>query len=45
MDEGKRYEVTQWLVKSQRDLGAVRVLMGGYGRNADTLRYRVSLSR
>jgi len=27
MDEGKRYEVSQWLIKSQRDLGAVRVLL------------------
>ena len=27
MDEGKRYEVAQWLIKSQRDLGAVRVLL------------------
>jgi hypothetical protein len=27
MDKGKKYEVSQWLVKSQRDLGATRVLL------------------
>ena len=27
MDEGKKYEVRQWLIKSQRDLGAVLVLL------------------
>jgi HEPN domain-containing protein len=27
MDEGKRYEVCQWLIKSQRDLGAAGILL------------------
>jgi HEPN domain-containing protein len=27
MDEGQRYEVCQWLIKSQRDLGSARLLI------------------
>ncbi|NJN88050.1 MAG: HEPN domain-containing protein [Leptolyngbyaceae cyanobacterium SL_7_1] len=27
MDEGKQQEIRQWLIKSQRDLGAARVLL------------------
>jgi HEPN domain-containing protein len=27
MDEGKRYEVRQWLIKGQRDLGAAGILI------------------
>jgi HEPN domain-containing protein len=36
MDEGKRHEINQWLIKSQRDLGSAKRLMLGEEPYFDT---------
>ena len=39
MDEAKRHEIRQWLIKSQRDLGSARRLMEGEEPYLDTAVY------
>jgi len=39
MDEAKRREIRQWLIKSQRDIGSARRLMEGQEPYLDTAVY------
>ncbi len=39
MDEAKRDEIQQWLIKSQRDLGAARLLIGNEDPYLDIVAY------
>jgi len=44
MDEAKRQEVRQWLIKSQRDLAAARILMGNQEPYLDLAAYHCQQS-